>query len=253
MKFWGKFLILKTRITACDYQWIIEKIIGSLNKKIIVAPVASHPVTLAYLKNDYQKVLDKIDYVLPDSQWVRWSLSWLYGIKLPDRIYGPALFIKLCKKAEKESIKICLIGNNLLNLELRLKNLFPNLKIVRLIELDNKIIDKKLTIEINKKTKNLKNTIIFIGIGSPNQHYLALNLKDNLPIICVGATFDFISGVKKQAPKWMGNCGLEWLFRLINELRLWKRYLIDSPLFLIFLFKQIIMVKNNTKRILFYK
>jgi exopolysaccharide biosynthesis WecB/TagA/CpsF family protein len=235
MKFWGKFLILKTKITACDYQWIIEEIIKNLNKKIIVAPVASHPVTLAYLKKDYQKVLDSIDYVLPDSQWVRWSLDWLYKIKLPDRIYGPNLFLKLCQNAEKRNIKVALIGNNLEKLKQKLKNLFPNLKISLLIELENKVVDEKLTKKINKKIKKLKKTIIFIGIGSPKQHQLALKLDVNSPIVCIGAAFDFISGTKKQAPKWLGDSGLEWLFRLINEPNLWKRYLIYGPLFLFFL------------------
>jgi len=246
MIYFGKFLILKTKITACDYQWIIEKIISNLNKKIIVAPVASHPITLAYLQNDYQKILNKIDYVLPDSQWVRWSLDWLYGVKLPDRVYGPDLFLKLCKKAEKEKIKISLIGNNLEKLKEKLKKLFPKLKIIKLIELKNIVIDEKITEEINKKIKNLKKTIIFIGIGSPKQHELALNLKVNLPIICVGAAFDFVSGTKKQAPKWMGDWGLEWFFRLINEFRLFKRYIFYSVLFLFFLLK--CLINHNFKK-----
>ena len=232
MRFWGKFLILKTRITACDYQWIIEEIIKNLNKKIIIAPVASHPVTLAYLKKDYQKVLDSIDYILPDSQWLRRSLDWFNKIKLPDRIYGPNLFLKLCQNAEKRNIKVVLIGNSLEKLKQKLKNIFPNLKISLLIELENKVVDEELTKKINKKIKKLKNTIIFIGIGSPKQHQLALELDVNSPIVCVGAAFDFISGVKKQAPKWMSDWGLEWLFRLINDPKLWKRYLIDGSLFI---------------------
>jgi N-acetylglucosaminyldiphosphoundecaprenol N-acetyl-beta-D-mannosaminyltransferase len=237
MKFWGKFLILKTKIIACDYQWIEEKIIKNLNKKIIIAPVASHPVTLAYLKKDYQKVLDSVDYVLPDSQWIRWSLDWLYKIKLPDRIYGPNLFLKLCQNAEKSNIKVALIGNNLEKLKQKLKNLFPNLKISFLIELENKVVDEKLTKKFNKKIKKLKKTIIFIGIGSPKQHQLALKLNVNSPIICVGAAFDFISGTKKQAPKWMGDLGLECLFRLVNEpIKLFKRYLLYGSIFILLVF-----------------
>jgi len=238
MKFWGKFLILKTKITVCNYQWIVKEIINNLNKKIVVAPVASHPLTLAYLKKDYQKVLDQIDYVLPDSQWIRWSLDWFYKIKIPDRIYGPDLFLKLCQEVEKENIKISLIGNNLEKLKQKLKNLFPNLKISPLIELENKVVDEELTKKINKRIKDLKKTIIFIGIGSPKQHQLALKLKVNSPIVCIGAAFDFISGVKKQAPKWMGDWGLEWLFRLVNEPKIWRRYLIYGSLFLIFVIKQ---------------
>jgi N-acetylglucosaminyldiphosphoundecaprenol N-acetyl-beta-D-mannosaminyltransferase len=46
----------------------------------------------------------------------------------------------------------------------------------------------------------------------------------------VGAAFDFNSGKLRRAPAWMGNAGLEWLFRLLIEpKRLWKRYLVTIP------------------------
>ena len=45
-------------------------------------------------------------------------------------------------------------------------------------------------------------------------------------LIGVGAAFDFLSGRKRQAPKWMRNSGLEWLYRLASEpRRLWRRYI----------------------------
>ncbi len=48
----------------------------------------------------------------------------------------------------------------------------------------------------------------------------------NVPVMVgVGAAFDFLSGTKKQAPRWMQRSGLEWLYRLISEpRRLWRRY-----------------------------
>jgi N-acetylglucosaminyldiphosphoundecaprenol N-acetyl-beta-D-mannosaminyltransferase len=52
-------------------------------------------------------------------------------------------------------------------------------------------------------------------------------------MIGVGAAFDFHAGKLKQAPPWMRQHGLEWLFRLMMEpRRLWKRYLLITPLFL---------------------
>lgn len=52
-------------------------------------------------------------------------------------------------------------------------------------------------------------------------------------LIGVGAAFDFLSGRVRQAPAWMQNLGLEWLFRLIQEPgRLWYRYLVSNTLFL---------------------
>lgn len=52
-------------------------------------------------------------------------------------------------------------------------------------------------------------------------------------LIGVGAAFDMLAGVKRQAPRWMQRSGLEWLFRLAQEPgRLGKRYLVYNPRFL---------------------
>ncbi len=57
----------------------------------------------------------------------------------------------------------------------------------------------------------------------------------------VGATFDFLAGVKPQAPAWMQATGLEWLFRLGTEpRRLWRRYAYHNPRFVALLAGQYI-------------
>jgi N-acetylglucosaminyldiphosphoundecaprenol N-acetyl-beta-D-mannosaminyltransferase len=50
----------------------------------------------------------------------------------------------------------------------------------------------------------------------------------NVPVLVgVGAAFDFHTGRIAQAPEWMQESGLEWLFRLTMEpRRLWQRYLL---------------------------
>jgi len=51
-------------------------------------------------------------------------------------------------------------------------------------------------------------------------------------MVGVGAAFDFLTGAKPQAPRWVQNAGLEWLFRLCTEpRRLWRRYLQLGPRF----------------------
>jgi UDP-N-acetyl-D-mannosaminuronic acid transferase (WecB/TagA/CpsF family) len=49
----------------------------------------------------------------------------------------------------------------------------------------------------------------------------------DLPVLAVGAAFDYQAGRLRPAPKWMQRYGLAWLFRLIREpRRLWRRYLV---------------------------
>jgi hypothetical protein len=51
-----------------------------------------------------------------------------------------------------------------------------------------------------------------------------------MPLIAVGAAFPVHAGLLPQAPQWMQDRGLEWLFRLKSEpRRLWRRYLYLNP------------------------
>jgi N-acetylglucosaminyldiphosphoundecaprenol N-acetyl-beta-D-mannosaminyltransferase len=60
-------------------------------------------------------------------------------------------------------------------------------------------------------------------------------------MMAVGAAFDFHAQTLKQAPTWMQNNGLEWLFRLIQEPgRLWKRYLFTNSTFIYLILLKIV-------------
>jgi exopolysaccharide biosynthesis WecB/TagA/CpsF family protein len=96
--------------------------------------------------------------------------------------------------------------------------------------------EKKLSF---KKINNSGANIIWISLGGVKQVVMALEMKETVVhsyIILVGAAFDFISGKKPQAPVFFQKNGLEWLFRLFSEpRRLWKRYFLQIPIFLVIL------------------
>ena len=244
MIFKGKFKIIENKITACDYEFVLKKIEEAVkNKKsLLISPIASHTLVRAKYNKNLKKILDGFNYLVPDSQWVRWSLDWLYGVKLPNRVYGPELMLRICALSEKESYKIFLYGTTLKTLsflKINLKKKFPKLKITGLEPSKFRELTKREWQELVDKIIKSKADIIFVGLGSPLQEIFSYKLNNLLKrrkvfkvIIPVGAAFDFISGVKKQAPKWMGDWGLEWLFRLINEPKLWERYFLS--IFIIF-------------------
>jgi N-acetylglucosaminyldiphosphoundecaprenol N-acetyl-beta-D-mannosaminyltransferase len=76
--------------------------------------------------------------------------------------------------------------------------------------------------------------LVWVGISSPRQERWMAEHRERLAapvLIGVGAAFDFLSGRKPQAPRWMQRAGIEWLFRLATEPgRLWRRY-VRYPLF----------------------
>jgi len=92
--------------------------------------------------------------------------------------------------------------------------------------------DREIVGEINAAQPD----IVWVGLGTPKQeHWMADHVErlNASVLIGVGAAFDFLSGTKAQAPRWMQRNGLEWMFRLVTEpRRLWKRYLIYNAWFL---------------------
>ncbi len=69
---------------------------------------------------------------------------------------------------------------------------------------------------------------LFVAYGAPQQDlWIARNLaRLGVPVAMgVGGTFDFLAGRARRAPAWMQRAGLEWLYRLIQEPRRWRRML----------------------------
>lgn len=88
--------------------------------------------------------------------------------------------------------------------------------------------------------------VVWVGISSPKQDIWMRDHYQRLPqtLIGVGAAFDFHSGEVKRAPVWMQKAGFEWLHRLGSEpKRLWRRYLILAPRFIL-----LVCVDNFAKR-----
>ena len=79
--------------------------------------------------------------------------------------------------------------------------------------------------------------IVWVGLGCPKQEiWMREHAKkiEGAVVIGVGAAFDFHSGKIARAPSWMRRMGLEWLHRLVSEpARLWRRYLVLGPQFLL--------------------
>ena len=74
--------------------------------------------------------------------------------------------------------------------------------------------------------------LVIVGLGCPRQEVWVYEMREHLhmPLLAVGAAFDFVGGTQQQAPPAMQRYGLEWLFRLSREpRRLWRRYLLLNP------------------------
>jgi N-acetylglucosaminyldiphosphoundecaprenol N-acetyl-beta-D-mannosaminyltransferase len=90
--------------------------------------------------------------------------------------------------------------------------------------------------ELVGRVRESRANVLWVGLGTPRQDYLVHRLAGRLsmPIVPVGAAFDFWSGAVTEAPRFVHGSGLEWVYRLASEpRRLWRRYMIGNPRFLV--------------------
>lgn len=84
--------------------------------------------------------------------------------------------------------------------------------------------------------------ILWVGLGAPKQEIWMSQHRSRLSapvLIGVGQAFDLLAGRTIEPPAWIGQHGLEWLYRLVHEpRRLWKRYLYYNSFFLWYIFRE---------------
>jgi N-acetylglucosaminyldiphosphoundecaprenol N-acetyl-beta-D-mannosaminyltransferase len=232
--------ILATRVHPLSYQGTTQQISTWAkqgdSRYICVATV--HTLMEAYDSAEFREMINNADLVTPDGMPLVWMLR-LKGWPSQERVYGPTLMLKALDVAAREKIPVGFYGGKpdvLEGLVTRMRALFPGLDIVYSFSPPFRELSPVEDREIEEAILSSGARVVFIGLGCPKQERWMAAQRGRIPavLIGVGAAFDFHAGAKPQAPGWMQNTGLEWLFRLLTEpRRLWRRYLYHNPRFII--------------------
>ena len=172
---------------------------------------------------------------------VYFALKFL-GYKDVERFNATDYFTKLFLQFSKDQNSIFIIGGNFSHKLIKEKS--NSLKLNISGYKNGYFLDSEPT-EIADEINQSKPDYIVIGMGVPHQEIFAFQLAskiNNHIILCVGNFLEFYFETQKRAPLLFRKIGLEWLFRLlIDPVRLWRRYVIGIPLFII----RIIKLKFN--------
>ncbi len=226
--------VLGVNVGAVDYEAATGRILGAAREghACAVSALASHGVMTGFLDPVHRRRLNGLDLVVPDGQPVRWALRWCHGVRLPDRVYGPTLMLRVAEAAAREGLPVYFYGSTEETLELLVGNLkrwFPALLVAGAEPSRFRTISEAEKQDVVRRIQESGARMVFVGLGCPRQEVWAYEYRDalSLPILAVGAAFPFHAGLLPQAPRWMQDSGLEWLFRLIQEPgRLWRRTLL---------------------------
>ena len=215
--------VVSLGVNVCNHESAIEKISGLIEKGSggYICFSTVHMVMESYDDRKYGTKINNADFIIPDGMPIVWMQK-LQGVKEASRVRGNDLMIKLCGYAEENNLKVGFYGGRQEVIDEILERAakdFPKLQIAYAFSPPFRSLTEAEDAEVLKNIEAAGVQILFVGLGCPKQENWMAQHKNKLSAVMlgVGAAFDFYTGNIHEAPRWMGNLGLEWFYRLYRN------------------------------------
>lgn len=246
--------VLGQRVDVIDYGQAVGQILtwarNGEQRYVCVSNV--HMVMEGHDDEGFRRIVNEADLVTPDGMPLVWALR-IGGARNATRVRGPDLMPRLLEAAAKARVPVGFLGSteDTLNaLVAQLEAALPDLKISFAYSPPFRALSPDEDAELVDRINQAGTRLLFVGLGCPKQERWMATHHDRVDAVLVGtgAAFEFLAGTKKQAPRWMSNGGLEWLYRLASEpRRLWRRYLRHNPRFVWYLASELLRSRGDRR------
>ncbi len=244
--------ILGMRLDATSYPDAAERIVGwaRAGESRYLCAASVNNVMEAHDSSAFLRIMNDADLVTADGMPLVWGLRML-GAREATRVYGPDLTPVVLAAAQREGIPVGFYGasqGTLTRLLTVVRRRYPTLEIAYTCAPPFRPLTALEDAAVVGSIRDSGARILFVGLSTPKQERWMAAHRGRVPAVMlgVGAAFDFLAGVKPQAPAWMQNSGLEWLFRLATEpRRLFWRYLKHNPRFAALFAWQLLLVSKE--------
>lgn len=199
-----------------------------------VTTVNSEFIMIAQSDAAFRTVLQEADLSLADSSGVMWAARFT-GHYLPERIPGADLIHDIAAMGAERKWKLYLVGAAKGVAERAgavLEKMHPGVVVVGaeagLLYRPNAktMFDETEVAELAGRIRKAKPDVLLVAFGAPKQDLFIAKYKKELGVpvmVGVGGSFDFLAGKVKRAPAIWRKLWLEWLWRLFQEPKRFKR------------------------------
>ena len=202
-----------------------------------------HTTVMAHDDPAYFEVQKNSFLSIPDGK----PLSIIGKRKFPemDRVTGPDLMRRIFELSEQKELRHFFYGSTQENLDRLLAKLKQDYPWLKIAGSEPSVFRDMTTVEEQQLADRINAAdpdFVWVALGAPRQEFFCARMKGRIRglMVGVGGAFNVLAGIVPEAPRWMQDCSLEWLFRLMQEpKRLWKRYFTTNIIFLIFYLMQL--------------
>jgi N-acetylglucosaminyldiphosphoundecaprenol N-acetyl-beta-D-mannosaminyltransferase len=245
--------VLGVGVSVLDQERAREFLFDAVRqgKRGYVTVTGVHGVSEAQSDESLRDIFNRALLVTPDGMPMVW-MGKLQGHPSIQRVYGPDLMLNLCEHSPSAGFTHFLYGGVpgvAEDLQQNLEGRFPGIKIVGTYTPPFRRLNDQELGDLQQRVRWSKPDFFWVGLSTPKQERFMAQHLAILPeakiFLGVGAAFDLLTGRLRQAPPVLQRVGLEWLFRLTQEpKRLWRRYLVNNPLFVLRASAQLLGLRN---------
>jgi N-acetylglucosaminyldiphosphoundecaprenol N-acetyl-beta-D-mannosaminyltransferase len=234
----SRFRVLGVSVDTIQIPDVIQQMerwIAARSACHFIAFTGMHGITETLCDPSLKQILNSADLVAADGMPLVWLARW-HGQAMRRRAYGPELMETFCSKTGPR-YRHYLYGGGPGVADRLAETLRQRYGVVTVGTYcpPFRPLTEHEKVEVDRRIEAAAPDIVWVGLSTPKQERWMHEHRSRLsvPVAAgVGAAFDFIAGTASQAPRWMQESGLEWLFRLTHEpRRLWRRYLINGSNF----------------------
>jgi N-acetylglucosaminyldiphosphoundecaprenol N-acetyl-beta-D-mannosaminyltransferase len=241
--------VIGSSVTALPFDAQMKVIVGWAEQRLskMVCVANAHMLVEAHWNPEFAEVLENADIVTSDGMPIVWMMK-LLGVRSQERVAGMDILMELCRLSMQQNLKVYFLGcqqSVLDQMKARLEIDFPKLAVAGMEPLPFRPMTTEEEDDVLARIQTSGANLVFVSLGCPKQEkWMAQHLsRVNAVMIGLGGAFPVYGGIKKWAPRWVREAGLEWAYRLMQEpRRLAKRYGETNQAFLWLSLKQLFEV-----------